>query len=98
MKQYISDCLEQVYSTAKTDKYGQIPKHNFSIDNIFKSNAKKVLYYLIDNEDVITVNKYGNKYSNYLAVNLILDKDIKERCQEAFKNNKHRKQNMNRSW
>ena len=96
MREYIKNILVNVYATATTDKYGQINKHNFSLNLLFKEKVNDVLEYIKTNP-IIEISTYGGYNMIYKAVSDILDTEIKEECKKAFLSNPNRIRNLN-SW
>lgn len=93
MKGFIKDVLVQMHRETTTDKYGQVSRSNFS-PSLFGNRKEEVEEYCKENKGILQYSTYGAVYGTYEAFT-IEDKEIREACREALRENENYITNVN---
>jgi hypothetical protein len=86
----LKDRIVEYYRTNPTDSYGQLSM--VSISSIAKTPEEET-----ELKTLVTCNTYGGRFGTYTAFNpngKFKDKELEQRCREAFAQNEHRKINL----
>jgi hypothetical protein len=95
MKDYIKDCLFELYMNVSTNRFGQVNISSHS-PSIFGSRKEDVMQWCNENPGVLQFGTYGNRYGTYTAFT-IQDAEIRKACSDALKYNESHITNLN-SW